>query len=405
MREGWKEVEFGDVVEFPPKIRLKKNEMYPFIPMEDIEINVKYVRPKSKKIISGGGAKFAEGDTLFARITPSLENGKIAQAKGLNGKVGFGSTEYFVFRGKKNITDTDFVYYLSKTQWFIQNAVNSMVGASGRQRADAKFVKNTKIQLPPLPTQRKIAQILSAYDDLIENNLRRIALLEEQAQLTYEEWFVRLRFPGFEEVEIVEGLPVGWRKGTIKDLVGFQSGFAFKSNKFKDHGLPVIKIRNINNNTIDIDNVVYIDEEYAQEAEKFKLFPNDLLIAMTGATVGKIGYVPISEKNCFLNQRVGRFLPLRKVNNIPLVGCLMNSQYGSQQIMNYAQGAAQPNISGNQILSIESIIPSTNIQQLFYDSIQFNLKTINNLYYQNRLLQEGRDILLPRLMLGLVDVD
>ena len=78
--------------------------------------------------MKSGGAKFEEGDTLFARITPCLQNGKIAQAKGLEGKPGFGSTEYFVFRGMENVSDTDFVYYLSKSQWFKGNAENSMVG-------------------------------------------------------------------------------------------------------------------------------------------------------------------------------------------------------------------------------------------------------------------------------------
>ena len=118
-------------------------------------------------------------DTLFARITPCLQNGKIAQAKELiNGK-GFGSTEFFIFRGIEGVTDTDFVYYLSINSEFTEYAIGSMVGASGRQRADAKFIGEYEFNLPPPKTQRRIADILSAYDDLIENNLKRIKLLEQ----------------------------------------------------------------------------------------------------------------------------------------------------------------------------------------------------------------------------------
>jgi type I restriction enzyme S subunit len=183
MREGWKEVEFGEIVEFPPKVKLRKSEKYPFIPMEEINERYKYVYPKIKKELSSGGAKFEEGDTLFSRITPCLQNGKIAQAKNLDNSPGFGSTEYFVFRGIENLTDSDFIYYLSITEEFRKNAINSMVGASGRQRADAGHIKKFKFLLPPLETQRKIAKILSNYDDLIENNLKRIKILEEMAQI------------------------------------------------------------------------------------------------------------------------------------------------------------------------------------------------------------------------------
>ncbi len=123
----------------------------------------------------------------------SLE--KIPQIKDISNPA-FGSTEFFVFRGKKDVSDSDFIYYLSKTDWFRQNAINSFVGASGRQRADTKFVGKTKLLVPPLKTQRKIAKTLSSYDDLIETNLQRIKLLEELVQYTYEDWFAYRKIDG-----------------------------------------------------------------------------------------------------------------------------------------------------------------------------------------------------------------
>ncbi len=182
----WEEIEFSKLIEFPPKVSLEKDELYDNIPMDVVDGGIKYVQEINQKVYTGGGAKFANGDTLFARITPCLENGKIAKVKGLEKEVGFGSTEFFVFRAKENLSDPDFIYYLAKTDLVRQPAIKSMVGASGRQRADKGTVKKIKVPNPPLPTQQRIASILSAYDDLIENNLKRIKLLEEKAFASYK---------------------------------------------------------------------------------------------------------------------------------------------------------------------------------------------------------------------------
>ena len=267
-------------------------------------------------------------------------------------------------------------------------------------------LKKLKIKIPPLPTQRKIASILSAYDDLIENNLKRIKLLEEKAQLTYEEWFVRMKFPGYEAAAINKetGLPEGWKKGKLSDLIGYQSGFAYKSAKFTDEGFPVIKIKNIDNNTIDTSNTNFIDEEYALQTEKFKLNEGDLLIAMTGATVGKVGIVPITKVPCYLNQRVGRFLKIGEIDNTSFVNNFFSIGGGLNHVLNIAGGAAQPNISAKQILSIDSVIPSLEILERFSDLAISSTKENLNLQKQNQLLKEARDILLPRLMTGMIDV-
>ena len=196
-------IRLGDCVICNPSVKLEKGKECPVIDIDAITVGKKIVENKVVAIYSGqSGAKFENGDTLMARITPCLENGKIAQAK-INGK-GIGSTELFVFRGKEGFTDNDFVYYLCKQQYIRDLAANSMTGASGRQRADLKFIKKIKLDLPTLPTQRRIASILSAYDNLIENNNRRIHLLEQMAENLYKEWFVRFRFPGHENVALAD---------------------------------------------------------------------------------------------------------------------------------------------------------------------------------------------------------
>ncbi|HPI53503.1 MAG TPA: restriction endonuclease subunit S, partial [Chitinophagaceae bacterium] len=171
---SWEKVRLGDVVEFNPKIKLEKDLMYECIEMEHIKSGFKFAYPGKIKIGNSSGSKFQNGDTLFARITPCLENGKIAEAKGLTNDVGIGSTEFFVLRNIQNKTDKKFVFYLALTDLIRGTAEKSMQGASGRQRAIKETVENLYLKLPPLPTQKRIADILSTYDNLIENNLQRI---------------------------------------------------------------------------------------------------------------------------------------------------------------------------------------------------------------------------------------
>jgi len=229
--KGWKPYTFNDAVECNPKVAIKKGDIVENCEMEDIEPNYKFLYPREGKLYKGSNSKFQNGDTVFARITPCLENGKIAQIKGLKNNCGIGSTEFFVFRGKKNVSDNDFVYYLSKTNLVRDTAVNSMTGASGRQRADIKAVKKISINLPPLPTQQLIASILSAYDDLIEVNNQRINLLEQTARELYKEWFVRMRFPGYKQAKFKKGIPVDWKIKPIGKVIDYHIGGGWGNEK------------------------------------------------------------------------------------------------------------------------------------------------------------------------------
>ena len=186
---------FRNLVEINPRVRLSTEHEHPFVEMGIVEPARRYVRTDQHRIFKNGGSKFLPGDTLFARITPCLENGKIAQYQGSHELAAFGSTEFFVFRARHGISDPGFVYYLAKSEIIRKPAEKSMSGASGRQRAALESIIDIDVPCPPLSTQRKIAAILSAYDDLIENNLRRIKILEKMAQNLYREWFVKFRFP------------------------------------------------------------------------------------------------------------------------------------------------------------------------------------------------------------------
>jgi type I restriction enzyme, S subunit len=268
--------------------------------------------------------------------------------------------------------------------WSLANKANEIeslgVGATVKG-IRLEVLKEIQISLPPLPTQQRIAAILSGYDDKIENNLKRIKLLEEQAVTKYKEIM--------KNEQTVEG--------KVLDLAEVKSGFAFKGSDWTNEGFPVIKIRNIDNNDIDLLNCSLIPENVAENAYKFKLNQGDLLIAMTGATVGKIGMMPKTDKDYYLNQRVGIFRPKINFSEFFLF-CFFNQEYAKTAINNLASGAAQPNISGGQIESIKLFYPKKEIIFSFGEYVKGCFELIWNLKQENAQLRSARDLLLPRLM-------
>ncbi|MFT4800849.1 MAG: type I restriction enzyme S subunit [Flavobacteriaceae bacterium] len=307
-----------------------------------------------------------------------------------------------IIRGKKGICDD---YFLKVNLNLID--IGGYVTGAAQPKLSMTNLRRIKINLPPLQTQKRIADILSGYDDLIENNLKRIKLLEQAAQNIYKEWFVNLRFPEYENTPINEetGLPQGWRNGVVSDLCEVKSGFAFKSKHWKKEGNPVMKIKNINNNTVDIDNSDFVDNDVAGLAKKYELFPGDVIIAMTGATVGKVGLIPKIGKRIYLNQRVGLFRPLTEENdNIALVFSFFLTDDSQQQVLNFAQGAAQPNISGSEIGNIKLNIADSKVLSQFNKMIKPSFQLVQSLYGQNQKLKAARDILLPRLMNRTIEV-
>ena len=188
--EEWKSYKLDDFIEFNPTISLKKGTMARKITMDQLT-------PHSRDIYSwgyepySGGAKFQNGDTIMARITPCLENGKHAFISLLDeGETAYGSTEYIVMRGKPGISDNRFVYYLSHYPDFKNAAIKSMVGSSGRQRAQVDVLKNLEFSLPGLEEQKQIADTLSALDDIIALNNRINHNLEEQIQERFDSMII-----------------------------------------------------------------------------------------------------------------------------------------------------------------------------------------------------------------------
>src|SRR5690554_2870300 len=227
------------------------------------------------------------------------------------------NTVLYVKEFKK--VDPVFFFYLLKTLDFTQLNSGSAVPSLNRN-----FIHPFKVSVPDdLPTQTAIAEILSSLDDKIELNNKINQELENLAQTLFKQWFIDFEFPnengepykssGGALVDSELGvIPKGWNVGTFGDLCKVVNGYAFKSKDFEETGSNgILKIRNVNGSVVDIINTQFVASDVvASVQEKFRVLTGHILIAMTGAEVGKTGIVPETNKSLWLNQRVGRFEPI-----------------------------------------------------------------------------------------------
>lgn len=394
-----------EYIDINPTVKLQKGEVYSLVEMEKITVGKKIADANSKAEYTGKScSKFLPNDTLMARITPCLENGKIAKYE--SDTPGFGSTEFFILRAKKKKTTADYVYYLSHTHYVRQLAVNSMTGASGRQRADAKFIGNIKWDFPEIEIQNKVADILSTYDNLIENNKKRIKLLEKMAENLYKEWFVRFRFPGYKAVEFIDGFPKEWQKVKLDDVLNkIATGLNPRKNFVLGEGENFyVTIKNM------VDNTVYLDakcDKVNDDAiikinKRSDLKIGDLLFSGIG-TIGRVCLIDIPTNNWNISESVFTLRANQKISSKFLYMLLL-----SQDVQNYCQskanGSAQKGIRMGDLRKYTFLLPTKNIINNFTDQISPILKNVSLLRNENKNLIQQRDMLLPRLMSGKLEV-
>lgn len=388
MKYNWTTKKLSEIAYINPRESIGKGVVAKKVPMDKLQ---PFCRDVPEFVLEEykGGTKFRNGDTIMARITPCLENGKIAKVSILSDdEVGFGSTEYIVFRAIDGVSDADFLYYLICSPLIRNPAIKSMVGSSGRQRVQTDVVANLDIKLPPIEEQRKIGGLLKAIDDKIELNNKINNNLLEQALTLYTTQFATLE-----------------RNGCVGDYCSIKSGFAFKSSWWTHNGVKVIKIGSISQDNLNLLECSYVDEDKIDKAKDFKVGAGDLLIAMTGATIGKFAMVPYSSEMLLVNQRVGKFfLGDNPVEKLPFIYCTLKQPEVYYEIVNRGQGSAQPNISASDIMSIPCVIPSKERINEFNDTAQPLFDLIISNQRENQQLSELRDSLLPKLMSGELDV-
>ena len=331
-----------------------------------------------------GGAKFRNSDTIMARITPCLENGKIAMVNVLDeNEVGFGSTEYIVFRAKKGLTIPDFVYYLVSSSIVRNPAIKSMVGSSGRQRVQIDVVKNIEICFPSISEQFKIASILKALDDKIALNNKINNNLEQQAMALYENTFCTPSNIAMKHI-------------SLSDLMDYSGGSQPPASKFifikRDGYIRFVQIR-------DYDTDSHIT--YIPESAKNKLCEeHDIMIARYGASLGRICF----GINGAYNVALAKVFP-KKSYFREFLRCDLSSRTFYEGINNKGGRSAQAGFNQSDINSFELDFPIDEaIVQKFENTVAPMFEQRLQLRKENQRLASLRDTLLPKLMSGELDV-
>ena len=408
MKSEWTKKKLSDIADFNPRETIKKGAIAKKIPMDVLRPFYRDIPYYVEECFSGG-TKFRNGDTIMARITPCLENGKTAQVSILNdGEVGFGSTEYIVFRAKEGIADEDYLYYLVCSPEVREPAIKSMVGSSGRQRVQTDVVKAIEIEVPPLAEQVKIGAFLKLIDDKIALNDRINKNLEQQAQLLFKSWFM--------DFEPFNGtMPSDWEIVPLEKIVNFQNGYAFKSKELLNEPSPdcyqVFKQGHIarGGGFIPDGTKSWYPKSLASKLEKFVLKKGDILMAMTDmkdnvAILGNTAIMPLDDE-FIVNQRVGHLRANGcKGVTYPFIYLLTNSTDFLVGLRSRANSGVQVNLSSSEIKASQTILPSEEINNAFSEITIPMFEIIISNQLENQQLAQLRDALLPKLISGELDV-
>ena len=391
----------SDYVEFNPRVTIERGKPVPFVPMEAVRPGVRWVRPTATRMASGSGSRFASGDTLFARITPCLENGKIAQFVGAQSSMG--STEFFVIRAREGIADPAFVYYFSKGEELRAVAQKSMTGATGRQRANLSALEDFDCRFPPIHRQREIAALLTRYDELIENSERRIHLLEQMARVLYQEWFVDFRFPGHEKVNCIDSalgrIPEGWEVKAVPECIDIN---------------PKVRVPRVGEKPfvpmgcLSADSMLITDVEVREGNSGSKFQNGDTLFAritpcLENGKTGFVQFLPSADDVAFGSTE---FIVLRSKSLTPeFVYCLARSEsFRGVAIKSMSGATGRQRVQEQCFGQFEIAQPTASALSRFSEIVGPSFRLIYQLHLEIQNLRRTRDLLLPRLLSGRAEI-
>ncbi len=464
---GWQTHQIGDVIEINPKIKLSKRKSYPFVEMKNLEPSIRLVYPAVNKVFKGSGSKFETGDTLLARITPCLENGKTSQYKGISSSPAWGSTEFIVLREKNGISNNDFIYYFSRLPKFREYAIHHMVGTSGRQRVPNDAIANFTFKCPPLKEQKAIASVLGELDDKIELNYQMNATLEEMTRAIFKSWFVDFdpvhakmalhnhqpsnqspieqrdgksrakvagepvesdwtverakRYLAHMDTETAalfpntfgdDGLPMGFVIRTLGDFnIELESGKRPKGgiDKSLSEGIPSIGAESLLKiGEFDYSKLKFVKKEFAEKSSKGWVQNYDVAIYKDGANVGDPTRVSLFGngfpfERFMVNEHV--FLIRSKELGQSFLYSLCQLEILSQQLNSMGTSkAAQPGLNQQEVLSCKFTAPTKALSDTFNLTITPLIDQRLALGKENQTLAELRDTLLPQLISGKLSV-
>ena len=384
----WFEKRMDEIADFNPRESIPKGTIAKKIAMDKLQPFSRDV-PGFEMEAFSGGTKFRNGDTIMARITPCLENGKTAKVDVLNeNEVGFGSTEYIVFRAKEG-NDPDFVYYLVTSPEVREPAIKSMVGSSGRQRVQTDVVQGLKVRVPDLEGQRAIAGILKTLDDKIAANRRVNENLAQQAQAVFLHLF---------------GDKDSLTPATIADVaLNITDGVHNTVHDDPEGEYLLLSCKNIKGGSLTVgssERKISL-ETFEKLRRRTKLAKGDVLISSVG-TVGELLLLNTEPANYEFQRSVAMVKPNPAVVSPAYLYESLVSQ--KAELINAAHGAVQQCLFISDIAGFPIGVPTTEDLRKFDETVVPMLDAITANEAESLRLAALRDTLLPRLMSGELDV-
>ena len=387
--DQWTRMRAADFIDFNPRMSIKKGAVATKVAMDKLQPFTKRI-PEVEKAAFSGGSKFRNGDTIMARITPCLENGKTAFVDILEkDEVAFGSTEFIVLRAKEGISDPQFIYYLAISPSFRNVAIKSMVGSSGRQRVQQSVLEEFVLKVPSLQEQKKISSVLCALDQKIALNKEINDNLEQQAQAYFQELFIDNADPA-------------WTLGTVSDLgavVGGSTPSKAKPEYYTEDGIAWITPKDLS-----INKAKFVSHG-ENDITKLGLKNSSASIMPEGTVLfssrAPIGYIAIASGEVTTNQGFKSVVPKPEIGTAYVYYFL---KHNLPIIEGMASGSTFKEVSGSTMKNVPAVIPDTETLACFNGFCAPIFAQQRILEEQNQSLTALRDSLLPKLMSGEIDV-
>lgn len=377
--------------------RYFENGEIPWIKIADATASGKYIY-KTKQYVNDLGASYSrkmKPGTLILSASGSLG---IPYFLGVEGCIHDG----WIYMDNIHDIDKQYLYYLLLT---MRPYFENLSYGAAIQNINTSILSKTKIEVPNIQSQEKIGLMLSAYDNLIENNNKRIKLLEQMAESLYKEWFVRFRFPGYENEHFIEDIPLSWSYVQLGDIASFDRGISYSSDEINcDDGVNLINLKNIQSyGGFRRDGIKRYNGKYKDSQI---VVGRDLILGVTDMTqdrrtVGSVALIPpISRKSVISADLVKVNL---KVPNV-FFYCMCRYGFYSKYFSQFANGANVLHLKSNVLLNKKILLPPVELIEAFAKNVQPMIDIVDNLNCQNDLLTKQRDMLLPRLMSGKLEV-
>lgn len=424
MESEWRVTTIDAAFEVNPLRSLKRGSTTPFVPMDALPQNARAIERIEMRNYTGSGMRFRNGDTLIARITPCLENGKTAFVSGLqDSEVAHGSTEYIVLSGKKNVSDSLFGYYLARTPEFRLYAISHMEGTSGRQRVPTSAIEKYPVALPSLSEQRAIAHILGTLDDKIELNRQQNETLEAMARALFKAWFVdfepvRAKMEGrWQRGESLPGLPAhlydlfpdqlveselgeipeGWEVGSFADAVEIIGGGTPKTSVSEYWGGEIPWFSVVDTPAGSDVFVVKTEKSITQaglNGSSARLIGKGTTIISARGTVGNLaiaGCDMVFNQSCYA---------LQGKNASGSYFVFLSAQRMIEQLKAMAHGSVFSTVTRQTFKTIRAVLPPESVLHQFEKYAASLLDPILGNVHESRTLAQLRDTLLPKLISG-----